>query len=99
MVVLQDIRYRIHGCGWNVVPLVWTGFDMPDPIVNPAMVYNCANVYPGWWCDESQATLLRQFSEEADPARRRAIAAQLQARAHENVNVVLLGQFARPRTA
>jgi len=21
MVVLQDIRYRIHGCGWNVVPL------------------------------------------------------------------------------
>jgi peptide/nickel transport system substrate-binding protein len=82
--------------GWNVVPLVWTGFDMPNPIVNPAMVYNCANVYPGWWCDQRQVPLLRQFSEEPDMARRREIAAQLQTLAHDNVNVVLLGQFAGP---
>jgi peptide/nickel transport system substrate-binding protein len=82
--------------GWNVVPLVWTGFDMPDPIVNPAMVYNCANVYPGWWCDERQVPLLRQFSEEPDMARRREIAAQLQTLAHDNVNVIILGQFAGP---
>ena len=60
------------------------------------MVYNCANVYPGWWCDRGQVPLLEQFAAESDPARRREIAAQLQARAHENVSVVILGQFASP---
>lgn len=89
-------RNPIGQGGWNVVPLVWTGFDMPDPIVNPALVYNCTNVYPGWWCDQRQVPLLRQFSEEPDMARRREIAAQLQTLAHDNVNVVLLGQFAGP---
>lgn len=82
--------------GWNIVPLVWTGFDMATPIGNPALVYNCANVYPGWWCDERQVELFRQFSEEADPGRRRDLAARLQQAAHENVNVIILGQFASP---
>ena len=54
-------RNPIGQGGWNVVPLVWTGFDMPNPIINPAMVYICANVYPGWWCDQRQVPLLRQF--------------------------------------
>ncbi|WP_187830125.1 ABC transporter substrate-binding protein [Siccirubricoccus phaeus] len=87
---------RTSRTGWHVVPLVWNGFDMPEPMVNPALVYNCANVYPGWWCDERQVPLLRAYSEEPDPAKRRALAAQLQALAHENVNVVPLGQFASP---
>ena len=57
---------RTNRAGWNVVPLVWTGFDMPEPMINPALVYNCANVYPVWWCDERQVPLLRQYSEEPD---------------------------------
>jgi peptide/nickel transport system substrate-binding protein len=89
-------REPVSQGGWSVVPLVWTGFDMVSPIVNPALVYNCADVYPGWWCDESQVALFRQFSEESDPARRRELAARLQERAHEHVNVVILGQFASP---
>ena len=93
---LRTKREPVGEGGWSVTPLVWTGFDMENPMANPAMVYNCANVYPGWWCDEGQVSLLKQFSEEADPAKRRALAAQLQARAHENVSVVILGQFASP---
>jgi peptide/nickel transport system substrate-binding protein len=93
---LRTRRQPVADGGWSVTPIVWTGFDMESPMTNPVMVYNCANVYPGWWCDEGQVPLLRQFSEETDPAGRREIAAQLQARAHENVSVVLLGQFASP---
>jgi len=93
---LRTRREPVEQGGWSVVPLVWTGFDMENPIVNPALVYNCAGVYPGWWCDEGQVPLLQQFAAETDPAKRREIAARLQERAHEHVNVVILGQFASP---
>ncbi len=89
-------RQPIDQGGWNVVPLVWTGFDMEDPSGNPVLVHNCANAYPGWWCDERQRPLLEAFLAESDPARQRALAAQLQAMAHEHVSVVILGQFASP---
>ncbi len=92
----RNSRNPVGQGGWNVVPLVWTGFDMIEPMVNPALVNNCGNVYPGWWCDERQVPLLLAYSEESDPARRRALAAQLQELAHEHVNVILLGQFAAP---
>jgi peptide/nickel transport system substrate-binding protein len=93
---LRTRREPVEQGGWSVVPLVWTGFDMENPIVNPAMVYNCANAYPGWWCDEEQVPLLQRFAAEGDAAKRRELAAELQARAHENVSVVILGQYASP---
>lgn len=89
-------REPVEQGGWSVTPLVWTGFDMANPITNPALVYNCSNVYPGWWCDQGQVPLLEEFAVEADPAQRREIAARLQARAHENVSVVILAQYASP---
>jgi peptide/nickel transport system substrate-binding protein len=82
--------------GWSVVPLVWTGFDMENPMTNPILVYNCANVYPGWWCDERQVPLLKQFAEEMDPAKRREIASELQRLALDHVSGVAMGQFASP---
>ena len=93
---LRTRREPVEQGGWSVTPLVWTGFDMENPIANPALVYNCANVYPGWWCDQNQVPLLEGFAAESDPARRREIASQLQARAHEDVSVVILGQYASP---
>lgn len=89
-------RQPVEQGGWNVVPLVWTGFDMEDPSGNPVLVHNCSNAYPGWWCDERQRALLEAFLAESDPARQRELAAQLQAMAHEHVSVVILGQFASP---
>lgn len=89
-------RVPVSEGGWSAVPLVWTGFDMANPMTNPVMVYNCAGVYPGWWCDEGQVPLLRQFSEAVEQDRRRELAAQIQQRAIENVSVVLLGQYASP---
>lgn len=93
---LRTRREPVAQGGWSLTPIVWTGFDMQNPMANPVLVYNCANVYPGWWCDRGQVPLLQQFAAESDPAKQREIAARLQARALENVSVVTLGQFASP---
>jgi peptide/nickel transport system substrate-binding protein len=82
--------------GWSVVPIVWTGWDMSDPLVNPALAYNCAEAYPGWWCDRRQVPVMAEYLTETDPAKRRAIAARLQELAHDNANIILLGQVAAP---
>ena len=92
----RNNRQPLDQGGWNIVPLVWTGFDMEDPSGNPSLVHNCTNTYPGWWCDEAQRPILEAFLAESDPARQRELAAQLQARVHENVSIVILGQFASP---
>ena len=93
---LRTRREPVAQGGWSITPIVWTGFDMQNPMANPVLVYNCANVYPGWWCDQGQVPLLQQFAAESDPAKQREIAAQLQARAIENVSIVTLAQFASP---
>lgn len=89
-------RDPVEQGGWSIVPLVWTGFDMENPLANPAVVYNCSNSYPGWWCDATRGPLLEQFAAEYDPVKRRELAARLQASVHDDVSVVILGQFAGP---
>lgn len=82
--------------GWSAIPLVWTGFDMENPMTNPVVLYNCSNAFPGWWCDERQVPLLQAFSTETDMAKRRELAARIQEYAIEHVNLIALGQFAAP---
>ncbi|WP_240782559.1 ABC transporter substrate-binding protein [Roseococcus sp. SYP-B2431] len=84
--------------GWSALPLVWTGFDMANPMTNPVILYNCSDAFPGWWCDQRQVPLLREFAAEPDMARRRELAARIQELAREHVNLVTLGQFASPAT-
>jgi peptide/nickel transport system substrate-binding protein len=82
--------------GWSVTPIVWTGFDMMDPLINPALAYNCTDGYPGWWCDERQVPVMRKYLTETDETKRKALAIELQTLLHDNVNVVLMGQVAAP---
>ncbi|WP_375460257.1 ABC transporter substrate-binding protein [uncultured Enterovirga sp.] len=82
--------------GWSVTPIVWTGFDMMDPLINPALAYNCAEGYPGWWCDERQVPVMAQYLAERDEGQRKELAIKLQVLLHDNVNIVLMGQVAAP---
>jgi peptide/nickel transport system substrate-binding protein len=82
--------------GWSMLPLIWTGFDMTNPMTNPAILYNCSDAFPGWWCDQRQVPLLKEFATEPDLAKRKRIAAKIQEYAHEHVNIVTLAQFASP---
>ena len=89
-------REPVERGGWSVVPVVYTGFDMSDPLANPGTGYNCTGNVPWSYCDAEMTPLLQAFEAEADPARRREIAAGIQTRAHAAATFPLSGQFSSP---
>ena len=90
-------RAPVDQGGWSVIPSVWNGIDMVNPLSDPAVSYNCSDSNPGWYCDPKMTDLLRQYSETFDPPQRKALEAAIQVAFHENVNTVLAGQFSAPR--
>lgn len=82
--------------GWSLVPVVWTGYDLMNPLAHYGIAYNCLNTYPGRYCDPGLTPLIEAFAAESDPARRRAIAAEMQTRVHEGAMMGFVGQFAVP---
>ena len=89
-------RAPVEQGGWSLVPIIWNGIDLVNPLANSNVSQNCNPHNPGWYCDERQAELLRRFSEAVGEAERKALAAELQAAFHENVNLVIGGQFSAP---
>ena len=88
-------REPVEKGGWSVVPLIANGIDMVNPLSNLGVSYNCIDGQFGWYCDPEITPLLKQLSL-ARPEDRQAITDKLQARFHQNVNVILGGQFAGP---
>jgi peptide/nickel transport system substrate-binding protein len=82
--------------GWSVAPIVLNGVDLMNPLANPLSAYNCSEVWPGWYCDVQAKPLLARYSEAATPAEQKALADQIQAAVHANVNFVIGGQFGGP---
>ena len=82
--------------GWSVVPVVYTGFDMADPLANLGMGYNCTGNQPYGYCEAAMTPLIEQFEAESDPTRRREIAAQLNRVATEQATFPIAGQFRAP---
>ncbi len=89
-------RAAVENGGWSVVPIVWNGIDMVNPLADPAVSYNCSESNPGWYCDTRMTELLRRYSETYDPATQQELAGEIQAEFHANVNYVLAGQFSAP---
>ena len=89
-------REPVERGGWSAVTVVWPGIDLFNPMVNSVTAYNCRN-YPGWFCDEEMKALLERYAAEGDGARRRELAAGIQRRFHENVNMVIAGQLSMPQ--
>jgi peptide/nickel transport system substrate-binding protein len=82
--------------GWHVVPLAWSGIDLLDPMLHAASAYNCQN-YPGWFCDEALRGLMAEYAGESDAGRARDLADRIQARVHDNVNMIIAGQMTMPQ--
>jgi peptide/nickel transport system substrate-binding protein len=82
--------------GWSLMPVVFTGFDILNPLAHYAVAYNCGNNYPGWYCDPGMTPLIEQFGREPDAARRRELAGEMQRHVHESVLMVFTGQFSVP---
>ena len=82
--------------GWNVVPIIYNGIDLVNPLSDPMVSNNCNPFYPGWYCDPELTDLLKRYSETVDAAARRHLEAQIQTIFHRNVNVLIGGQFSAP---
>jgi len=89
-------RATVEQGGWSLIPIVWNGIDLVNPLVNPAVSQSCNEYNPGWYCDPDQTELLRRYATAADEEVRKDLAAQLQAGFHRNVNYVLGGQYSAP---
>ncbi len=89
-------RAPVEGGGWSVIPIVWNGIDMVNPLSDPAVSYNCSESNPGWYCDPKLTDLLHRYAETSDAAAQRQLADQIQAEFHSNVDYVLAGQMSAP---
>jgi peptide/nickel transport system substrate-binding protein len=87
---------RLQRSGWSIVPVVYNGIDLMNPLANPLVAGNCVASAPGWYCDPEMTTLLRRYSEASDPAEQRQLADQIQVKFHDDVDYVIAGQFAAP---
>jgi peptide/nickel transport system substrate-binding protein len=92
----RQSRAPVGQGGWSVVPIIWNGIDLVNPLSDPAVSNNCNEFNPGWYCDPAQTGLLHRFSEAATDAVRTQLAGEIQAAFHHNVNVLLGGQFSAP---
>ncbi len=82
--------------GWSLVPVVWTGYDLLNPLSNYGTAYSCSTAYPGWYCIPEMQPLLDRFEAESDPGRRKELADRMQALVHEEATMLFTGQFAVP---
>jgi peptide/nickel transport system substrate-binding protein len=82
--------------GWNLMPVVFSGFDILNPLAHYAVAYNCGNNYPGWYCDPGMTPLIEQFGREPDAEKRKALAAEMQRHVHESALMMFTGQFSVP---
>lgn len=82
--------------GWNLVPVVYTGFDMSDPLGNPGIGFNCSDNKTWGYCAPTLTPLIQQFEAESDLTKRKALAGQMQTIAYENVDFPITGQFSAP---
>lgn len=89
-------RQPLNQGGWSLIPVIYTGFDLGNPLTNPGVGYNCTGNQPWGYCDAAMTPVIERFEAERDPARRRAIAGELQALSIQNANFPLAGQFASP---
>jgi ABC-type transport system substrate-binding protein len=89
-------RAPVEQGGWSVIPIVWNGIDMLNPLSDPAVSNNCNDQSPGWYCDPQMTDLLSRYSVAVTEDQRRDLAGQIQEAFHRNVNFVLAGQSSAP---
>ncbi len=82
--------------GWSLMPVVWSGYDTINPLSHYATSYSCGGTYPGWTCDPAMPPLVAKFEVETDPAKRQALADEMQRRVLGEAPEMLLGQFSPP---
>ena len=79
--------------GWNAFFTAMAAADAQHPLSNLFAAGSCDKAGPGWACDEELEKLRDAFAREADPAKQKALAEAVQARAAEVTTYIPLGQY------
>ncbi len=82
--------------GWNAAMTSWVAADILNPVMTGFLNASCDSANWGWPCDQQMEKLRDDFARETDPARQKAIAEQVQARAFEIMTHIPLGQWYQP---
>jgi peptide/nickel transport system substrate-binding protein len=85
--------------GWNAALTSWVAADILNPVMTGFLHASCDSANWGWPCDQQMEKLRDDFARETDPARQKAIAEQVQARAFEIMTHIPLGQWYQPGAA
>jgi len=67
--------------GWNLVTASWGALDVMNPVVSAFLNASCEKATGGWPCDPVMEEMRERFARESDPAKRKAVAAEIQVRA------------------
>ncbi|HKU99438.1 MAG TPA: ABC transporter substrate-binding protein [Vineibacter sp.] len=78
--------------GWSTFLTYWSQADLLDPLMTPFLQSNCDKARAGWPCDEQMERLREAYALETDPAKKRAIADEVQTRAMTIITHVPLGE-------
>ena len=89
-------RVPVAEGGWNAFITSWVAADVLNPISFAFVAANCDKAAPGWPCDETMEKLRDAFARETDPAKQKALAAQVQERGYEIAAYGPLGQWYKP---
>ena len=83
--------------GWSLYTTYTPWIDLANPITNYALQAPCAKTgWPGWACSPELEKARDQWAREGDPAKRQAVAEQIQRESVKLVPIALLGQFFTP---
>jgi len=79
--------------GWNLFITVANVLDAGNPLTNLYLASPCEGGLPGWPCDARLEDLRREWTNETDPTKRRALLDAVQTRAYEVLPYINGGQF------
>jgi peptide/nickel transport system substrate-binding protein len=82
--------------GWHAFLTSWVSADITNPIFTGFMNAACDKAMFGWPCDPEIEKLRDRFAREADPAKQKAIAEQVQVLDTKMVTHLPLGQWYLP---
>ena len=82
--------------GWNAFITSWVAADILNPVSAAFFNASCDKAMFGWPCDETIEKMRDQFAKEADPAKQKQIAIDLQKYWVDHPTHVHLGQWYQP---
>ena len=89
-------RGSIAEGGWHIFTTGWGGIDQMSPATNVYVTGKCDEAWFGWPCDQKLQDLRADYFAASTAEQHKEIAKKIQARVHEIVAFIPMGQISVP---